>query len=150
MVDADEKELKRRVVVSFVKAIGGGKGNYGTGDNGKGNYGTGDNADKTPEHKPGFMFNENAIFVQEQSPQLPSDLFPTSTGPTNLGLGFGRIRFADSDHLVPYIRVPWKQKDDQNKLRAQVFMNIIPRYYLNRKFLPFHNKIFFTDFGSLR
>jgi hypothetical protein len=40
--------------------------------------------------------------------------------PPELGLGFGRIKFPKMDHTTPYIRIPWKQNDKYNKLRAQV------------------------------
>jgi hypothetical protein len=105
--ETDEGELKRKVVQAFVKSIGGGKGNYKN------------------ENKENAV---SSIFVQEHAPEFPSDLFPTVTS-TNFGLGFGQIKFADNDHAVPYVRVPWKNDDKFNALRAQVSIKKTRSYF---------------------
>ncbi len=53
-------------------------------------------------------------FEQKDSPCIENK------DPPEIGLGFGRIKFPKMDHSTPYIRIPWKQNDKYNKLRAQV------------------------------
>ena len=98
MAHTAEDETKK-VVRSFVEALGGGRG----------------------------FFDSKGIFNQLGGRQLPSklDRLPEleSALEGNYGLGFGEIRFKDNDHTVPYIRVPWKSDDENNHLRAQASLS---------------------------
>ena len=84
------REEERKIIENFVRALGGGHGEY---------IGTSAKAKK-------FQQREAASFENKDQ--------------TELGLGFGRIKFPKNDQLTPYIRIPWKKDDPYNNLRAQV------------------------------
>ena len=90
----DEARNKKRkeVVQNFVRALGGGCGKFD-------------------------RLDDSNVFVMTEDPRFPDNLFEESN--KNFGLSFGRIRFEANGQLVPYVRIPWKEKDEHNELRAQ-------------------------------
>jgi hypothetical protein len=110
-------EIRKIVIKDFVRALGGGGGAY-----------IGTESSKTFKQDDAHSFGNR-----------------DNNTASELGLGFGRIKFLNNDQSAPYIRIPWNISDDHNKLRAQVSTH--PSMFQHYALTSLVN--FVTDCGSL-